>query len=92
MNRSELVETVAATTGLTQRETDRTITAALAAIANSLAPGESVTLAGFGSFERRDRAARTGRNPQTGATMEIPAAKVPAFKAAAGLRRQVAGA
>ena len=92
MNRSELVEAVAATTGLTQRETDQTITAALAAIANSLARGESVTLAGFGSFERRDRAARTGRNPQTGATMEIPAAKVPAFKAAAALRRQVAGA
>ncbi|MGC3953644.1 MAG: HU family DNA-binding protein [Propionicimonas sp.] len=92
MNRSELVETVAAATGLKQREAEQAISAALTAIADSLTRGESVTLAGFGSFERRDRAARTGRNPQTGAAIEIPAARVPAFKAATALRRQVADA
>lgn len=54
-----------------------------------MASGESVTLAGFGTFERRSRAARTGRNPQTGAAMEIPAGLSPAFKAAPGFRRRV---
>lgn len=92
MNRSELVEAVAAGTELSQRQVDQALTATLDTIAASLAKGESVTLAGFGSFERRERAARTGRNPQTGTTIEIPAAKVPAFKAAAALRRRVADA
>ncbi|MFT3877192.1 MAG: HU family DNA-binding protein [Propioniciclava sp.] len=92
MNRSELVADVAAVTELTERETEVTIAAALDVIGSALARGESVTLAGFGTFERRERAARAGRNPQTGEAMEIAAAKVPAFKAAAALKRRVAGA
>lgn len=91
MNRSELVAAVAAAADMSQREADQAVSATLDTIARSLARGESVTLAGFGSFERRERAARTGRNPRTGDPMEIPAAKVPAFKPAAALKRQVAG-
>lgn len=65
------------------------MTAALEAIAAAVARGESVTLAGFGTFERRSRAARAGRNPRTGAAMEIPAGVSPAFRAAAAFRRRV---
>ena len=92
MNRSELVEAVATATDLSQAEADRAIAAVLETIAASLARGENVTLAGFGSFERRERAARTGRNPQTGASIDIPATMAPAFKAATALRRRVADA
>jgi DNA-binding protein HU-beta len=66
------------------------IDVALTAIAEALAAGETVTLPGFGVFERRARAARTGRNPQTGEALEIAATLVPAFKPAAGLKRLVA--
>lgn len=92
MNRTELVAAVAAATELSQSAADQALTAALETITASLARGESVTLTGFGAFERRERAARTGRNPQTGASIEIPAAKVPAFKPAAALKRRIADA
>lgn len=89
MNRSQLVEAVAEAAGLGTRDADRAIAATLETIIAAVTAGDSVTLAGFGSFERRSRAARTGRNPQTGATMEIPAGVTPAFKAAAAFRRRV---
>jgi nucleoid DNA-binding protein len=89
MNRTDLIAAVVDATDLSPREADQALTATLEAIAASLTRGESVTLAGFGSFERRDRAARTGRNPQTGASMEILATKVPAFKPATALKRRV---
>jgi DNA-binding protein HU-beta len=60
-------------------------------IAKALAAGESVVLPGFGSFEVRERSARTGRNPQTGATIDIAASKAPVFKPGAGLKRTVSG-
>lgn len=92
MNRSELAAAVAATTHLSQAEAEQAIAATLEAITASLTRGESVTLSGFGSFERRERAARSGRNPRTGESIEIPAAQVPAFKAGSALRRRVTGA
>lgn len=92
MNRSDLTDAVATATGLSATDAGRALSAALEAITAAVARGESVTLPGFGTFERRSRAARTGRNPQTGATMEIPAGVSPAFKAATAFRRRVAGA
>lgn len=89
MNRSQLVDAVAEATGLSPRDADQAVAAALETIAAAVVRGESVTLAGFGTFERRSRAARTGRNPQTGAAMEIPAGLSPAFKASAAFRRRV---
>ncbi len=79
MNKAELIEEVASETGLTKRTSGRAIDAVLSAISDSLAEGEKVTLVGFGTFGVRQRKARTGRNPQTGATIQIPAKKVPKF-------------
>ncbi|WP_298133863.1 HU family DNA-binding protein [Micropruina sp.] len=92
MNRSQLVEVVAGAAGLSVRDADQAVTATLEAIVATVAAGESVTLPGFGTFEQRARAARTGRNPQTGAAMEIPASIAPAFKAGTAFRRRVAAA
>lgn len=92
MNRSQLVEAVAKAAELNQRDADQAVTAALEAIVAAVAAGDTVTLAGFGTFEQRARAARTGRNPQTGAAMEIPASVAAAFKPAAAFRRRVAEA
>lgn len=89
MNRKDLVEAVAATTGQTQAEADASLAAVLDAITRAVAAGDRVTLPGFGTFERRERAARTGRNPQTGETMEIAAGVSPAFKPAAGFKQAV---
>ncbi|MCW2851642.1 MAG: hup [Nocardioides sp.] len=89
MNRNELREAVATETGLSAADADRAITAAFGAISSSLAAGDKVTVSGFGIFETRQRAARTGRNPQTGETMEIAASTAPAFKPAAALKRLV---
>ena len=92
MNRQDLAAAVAEETGLSSQQASAAVNAALTAIAGSLAQGDPVTLPGFGTFERRHRAARAGRNPQTGEPMEIAAGFTPAFKAAAALRRQVADA
>lgn len=88
MNRSQLVEAVAAAAGLSARDADQAVAAVLDSIVAAVSQGERVTLPGFGVFEHRTRAARTGRNPQTGEAMEIPASVIPAFKAAAAFRRQ----
>ncbi len=90
MNRQELVGAVAGKTGLTAAQASEAISALVSAVSETLAAGQSVTVPGFGTFERRHRAARTGRNPQTGAAIEISASVVPAFKPAAGLKRAVA--
>jgi DNA-binding protein HU-beta len=90
MNRKELVGAVASKTGLTLRAADEAVGAVFDLIVREVAAGESVVVPGFGTFEARDRAAREGRNPQTGAPMSIPAGRVPAFKAGAGFRRDVA--
>ncbi|MBQ7597519.1 MAG: HU family DNA-binding protein [Clostridia bacterium] len=86
MNKVELINAVAEKTGLTKKDADKAVAAVIASIEESLKTGEKVQLIGFGTFEVKERAARTGRNPQTGAAVEIAASKVPAFKAGAALK------
>ena len=81
MNKGELISKVADDTGLTQRQVDSVVSAILETITKQVASGGKVTLAGFGTFERRHRKARIGRNPQTGAEIQIKASNVPAFSA-----------
>ena len=89
MNKTELVERIAEETGFSRRDADEALRAALNAITDAVAAGERVTLPGFGTFERRDRAARQGRNPQTGDTIRIAKSRVPAFKAGATFKSYV---
>lgn len=91
MNRKELIDALAEKTGSTKAEADRNITALIDIITTNLKKGDSLALVGFGTFEVRKRAARTGRNPQTGAELKIKAAKVPAFKAGKALKDAVNG-
>lgn len=88
-NKQDLVELVALQTGLTKKDATAAVEATFDAIQDTLSKGEPVQLIGFGSFEVRERAARTGRNPQTGASLELPATMVPAFKAGKGLKDAV---
>ncbi len=88
-NKAELVSEVAAKTKLTKKDVSEAVDAVFEAIQEDLAKGEKVQLIGFGTFEVRDRAARKGRNQQTGAEIEIPASKVPAFKPGKALKDAV---
>jgi DNA-binding protein HU-beta len=90
MNKGELVDKVAEKASVTKKEADAVLTAAIDAIMETVAEGKKVTLVGFGSFERRDRKEREGRNPKTGETMVIPATKVPAFSAGKQFKEKVA--
>jgi DNA-binding protein HU-beta len=89
MNKTELVEKIADDAGVEKKVAEQALKAALNAITDAVAAGEKVTLPGFGTFERRERAAREGRNPQTGETLKIAKAKVPAFKAGATFKSYV---
>lgn len=89
MNKSELIDGVADDTGLSKAEAGRAVDAVFNGITKSLRRGDTVTLVGFGSFMVRERAARTGRNPQTGSTLHIPASKAPAFRAGKALKDAV---
>lgn len=89
MNKSTLVSNVAKTTGLTKKDATAAVDSIFATVTKALADGEKVQLIGFGTFEVRDRAARKGRNPQTGAEIEIPASEVPAFKPGKALKEAV---
>ncbi|MED4267816.1 HU family DNA-binding protein [Priestia megaterium] len=80
MKKAELIDAVATKSELTKQDTKKAVDALLETISNTLANEEKIQLIGFGTFEVRERAARTGRNPQTGEEMTIPASKVPAFK------------
>lgn len=91
MNKAELVDAVAEATGGNKASASSSVDAVLSAITKSLTQGDKVTLPGFGTFEVRSRAARTGRNPQTGATIQVQASKAPAFKAGAALKSAVNG-
>jgi DNA-binding protein HU-beta len=91
VNKADLVSHVSADVGISKREANEAVDSFLAAIQSALTKGEKVTLPGFGTFERRARAARTGRNPQTGAAIKVAATKVPAFKAGAALKQAVSG-
>jgi DNA-binding protein HU-beta len=89
MNQTELVEQIAEDADLAKKAAEQALKAALNAITDAVASGEKVTLPGFGTFERRERAAREGRNPQTGETLKIAKSKVPAFKASATFKSYV---
>lgn len=91
MNRKELIDALATKTGSTKADADRNIAALIDIITATLKKGDSLALVGFGTFEVRKRAARTGRNPATGAEIKIKASKVPAFKAGASLKAAVNG-
>lgn len=91
MNKRALADAVAQDTGLDQATADAALSVAFDAIGAALAAGDKVAIPGFGTFEPRQRAARTGRNPRSGEPLEVPAAIVPAFKAATGLKRAVNG-
>ena len=80
MNKNEFVAAIAEKSGLTKKDAEAALNAYTAVVTDALKAGDSVQLIGFGTFEVRERAARTGRNPHTGETIEIAAAKVPAFK------------
>ncbi|GGE04810.1 transcriptional regulator [Marinithermofilum abyssi] len=89
MNKSQLIDRVAEMTGKTKKESTQVVEAVLESIAEALQKGEKVSLIGFGNFEVRERAARTGRNPQTGESIQIQASKVPAFKPGKQLKEAV---
>ncbi len=91
MNKQELIENIAASAEITKAAAGRALDSMIASVTGSLKGGESVVLVGFGTFSVRDRAARTGRNPQTGEEIQISAAKVPAFKAGKALKDAVNG-
>lgn len=86
MNKSELVDHIAESADISKTAASRALDSALDAISGSLQDGESVALVGFGTFLVRERAARAGRNPKTGESIQIAAAKVPAFKPGKGLK------
>ena len=90
-NKADLIDGVASKSGLTKKDATAAVEALFEVVTETLADGERVQVIGFGSFEVRDRAARKGRNPQTGEEIEIPATKVPAFKAGKGLKDSVKG-
>ena len=89
MNKAELVDAVAAKTGATKKDTEATVKAFVDAVTEALKKGDKVQLIGFGSFEVRKRAARKGRNPQTGEEIKIAASKSPVFKAGKALKDAV---
>jgi len=91
MNRKELIDALAAKTDSTKADAERNIAALIEIITATLKKGDNIALVGFGTFEVRKRAARTGRNPATGAELKIKASKVPAFKAGAPLKAAVNG-
>ena len=91
MSKKVIVEAVAREAGMTQAAADKVVSAVLDAIGSELSKGEKVSFPGFGTFEVRERAARTGRNPQTGAEIQIAASKAPAFKAGSKLKERVSG-
>ncbi|UJF14827.1 HU family DNA-binding protein [Jeotgalibaca sp. MA1X17-3] len=88
-NKAELIERVAGKTDLTKKEVTATVDALFEVIQEALQEGEKVQVIGFGNFEVRDRAARKGRNPQTGEEIQIAASKVPAFKPGKALKDAV---
>jgi|TARA_B100000900_G_scaffold374636_1_gene356069 DNA-binding protein HU-beta len=89
MNKSDLVDAVANDSDMSKAQAARAVDSVLANVGDALGKGDSVSLVGFGTFSVRHRAAREGRNPQTGASMHIAASKVPGFKAGKGLKDKV---
>lgn len=90
MNKTELIAATAERAGISKKDAERVLNAAIDSITASLVAGEKVQLSGFGIFETKDREARIGRNPHTKESIEIPATRVPAFKASKSLKDAVA--
>ena len=90
MNKAELVAAVAEKTGLSKKDSEKAVNAAFDAISETLVEGGKVQLVGFGAFETKTRNARVGRNPRTKEEIEIPASRMPAFKAGKALKDAVA--
>src|SRR5699024_2148273 len=89
MNKTELVDAVADKSELSKKDAAKAVDAVFDSVMDSLQGGDKVQIIGFGNFEVRERSARKGRNPQTGEEIQIPASKVPAFKAGKALRDAV---
>ncbi len=89
MNKSELIEAIAASADIPKAAATRALDAMVDTVTESLKSGDTVSLVGFGTFSVKERAARTGRNPQTGEPIQISAAKVPTFKAGKALKDSV---
>ena len=89
MNKNELIAAVAEKANLTKKDAAAAVDAMIASITEALANNDKVQLVGFGTFEVKERAARTAKNPRTGETVEVPAAKVPSFKAGKALKDTV---
>lgn len=89
MNKAELVSSVAEKAEITKKDAEKVVNAVFSSIEDALAKGDKVQLVGFGTFEVRERAARTGRNPKTGEEISIPATRVPSFKPGKSLRDSV---
>ena len=90
MNKAELIATVAEKTGLSKKDSEKAVNAAFDAITEALVAGDKVQLVGFGAFETKERSARVGRNPKTKEEIQIPASRVPAFKAGKALKDAIA--
>ena len=89
MNKTELVEAIAKETGLSKKDSEKAVKAFVDVVSNALKKKDKVQLVGFGTFEVSKRAAREGKNPQTGAKIKIPASKAPKFKAGKALKDTV---
>lgn len=89
MNKSELIDAIAEEAGLSKADSTRAFDAVIQVVTNAMKGGDQVSIVGFGSFLVRERSARIGRNPQTGAEIQIKAAKVPAFKPGKALKEAV---
>ena len=89
MNKTELIAVVAEKVGMTKKDAERVVSATIETIEASLVKGEKVSLSGFGIFEVKAREARVGRNPRTKETIQIPATRLPAFKASKALKDSV---
>lgn len=86
MKKTELIAAVAEQSGLSKKDAEKALNATIDTIIKAVADGDKIQLTGFGTFEQRQRNARTGCDPRTGKTIEIPASKVPAFKAGKGFK------
>ena len=91
MNKTELVNAIAAKSGLSKKNSEAALNALVASVEEALVAGEKVVLVGFGTFEVKQRAERKGRNPQTKEEITIPASKAPVFKAGKGLKDKING-
>ena len=91
MTKTELINEVANKTGLTKKDAEKAVSAVIESITDAMSMGDKVQLVGFGTFEVRERGARTGRDPRTNQEIQIPASKAPAFKAGKALKDTVNG-